>query len=296
MIRWRIWDFLKAAGRLGGSSVIFALLLFAICLWEHYRQKNVPASWLAGTALLFFCYGCYLAWQRENERAVAASARLAKETPQLCLAITSALNVYDAEVDLHVFVLSILLGNAGAPTSVIQWKAVYEIGSSKEVMTGFNIRDTYTVRLPKDTKVFYQREMIQSIIAGHTVERKAYIPGRILLTVPGNRRSQIDTCSYRIKLSAIDFDGNEISAVFSPAATLSPTHSYFPHEAPSTKNDTQADGNGTRVLRGPESSGELRAGDGQPSSSTKATGEREAEAAKVAGDGLITGGNLGSSK
>jgi hypothetical protein len=259
MADWKVWKFLRAAGRIGGSSVIFAVLLFAIGTWEHYKQRNVPASWLVVVGLFFFTYGCYLAWSKEHDKATELSARLVDETPQLRLGILEGLNVYDASRDIHVFVLSVVLGNAGAPTSVLSWRGSYEIGNSREEMIGFNIIDSYTIRLAENTKAFYQRELIQTIIAGHRIERKASITGRILLTVPGNRRTQVDSCSYQIKLTAFDFDGNEVSCVFSPAATASSrSHNYFPHEEPPTRNDIEGNTNETRVLRGPGSTGELR--------------------------------------
>lgn len=59
--------FLKAAGYIGGSSVVLAIVLFAVSIWEHFADKNVNAYWLVFIGVLAFTFGAYRAWASEHE-------------------------------------------------------------------------------------------------------------------------------------------------------------------------------------------------------------------------------------
>lgn len=57
--------FFKDAGYYGGGSVVLAIILFAIAIWEHASGKNIATWWLELIAVLVFCYGCLVAWYKE---------------------------------------------------------------------------------------------------------------------------------------------------------------------------------------------------------------------------------------
>src|SRR5713226_3717965 len=78
MSKPRLKQFVTASVKLGGGSVILAILLFSISIVEHIRNQNVAAYSLVFIAALFFCVGTYLAWSEERdqyEREVATNAK-----------------------------------------------------------------------------------------------------------------------------------------------------------------------------------------------------------------------------
>lgn len=54
--------FVRAAGRIGASSVFFAILLFTISVYEHFIGKNLSAYWFVLAAGVFFTLGAFTAW------------------------------------------------------------------------------------------------------------------------------------------------------------------------------------------------------------------------------------------
>jgi len=59
--------FLKAAGSIGGGSVVLAIVLFVISIEEHFRNKNVNAYWLLLIAAIAIAFGAYRAWAAQSE-------------------------------------------------------------------------------------------------------------------------------------------------------------------------------------------------------------------------------------
>ena len=59
--------FVKAAGSIGGGSVGLAIVLFVVSIYEHFRDKNIPAYWLLLAAAVFFTFGAYRGWASEHE-------------------------------------------------------------------------------------------------------------------------------------------------------------------------------------------------------------------------------------
>ena len=58
----RVFQFIKATGRLGGGSVALAIVLFGISIYEHLIEKSLSAYWLVLAAGVFFAIGAYDAW------------------------------------------------------------------------------------------------------------------------------------------------------------------------------------------------------------------------------------------
>jgi hypothetical protein len=69
-------EFFVAAGRLGGGSVVFALCLFVVSIYEHIADHDIPAYWLEGLGLLALCFGAFIAWSQENRRYLTAAREL----------------------------------------------------------------------------------------------------------------------------------------------------------------------------------------------------------------------------
>src|SRR5258708_9530221 len=92
MLRYRFFEFLRTAGSLGWGSVVLAVILFTITIFEHIRDHNVTAFVVCFLGVFFFCLGAYLAWSKErvarnvaeNARAIA-EAELADRRPKLTM-------------------------------------------------------------------------------------------------------------------------------------------------------------------------------------------------------------------
>lgn len=67
--------FIKATGRFGGGSVVLAIVLFGISIYEHLIGKNVPAYWLVLAAGVFFVVGAYDAWLSADKAFARESAK-----------------------------------------------------------------------------------------------------------------------------------------------------------------------------------------------------------------------------
>lgn len=98
--------FMRAAGTVGLGSVSLAIVLFAISIYEHLRDKNVPAYWLLFAAAVSFCFGAYRAWASEHE---ALTREVGKNVKPL-LKIELAGSLFDVakvphrnELQVHVF-------------------------------------------------------------------------------------------------------------------------------------------------------------------------------------------------
>jgi hypothetical protein len=68
MANFRPFEFIRAAGKLGATSVALAIVLFVISIVEHEREKNFPVYWFICLAALFVAIGAYLAWSAERDK------------------------------------------------------------------------------------------------------------------------------------------------------------------------------------------------------------------------------------
>jgi hypothetical protein len=61
--------FFSEAGTLGMGGVIFAFVFWGIAAEEHVRDKSVPAFWFLVGGCAAFCFGCFMAWAKADDRA-----------------------------------------------------------------------------------------------------------------------------------------------------------------------------------------------------------------------------------
>jgi hypothetical protein len=64
-------EFVRDAGAWGIASVSTAAIFFLIGLWEHSRDKSVPAFWFVCLTLPLFWIGAYVAWFKKQKMVVA---------------------------------------------------------------------------------------------------------------------------------------------------------------------------------------------------------------------------------
>jgi hypothetical protein len=76
-------EFIADAGAWGIASVITAAVLFGIGLWEHYRDKSVPAFWFICLTIPLFWIGAYAAWLKKHKSVIAL--QMDREAPKVFL-------------------------------------------------------------------------------------------------------------------------------------------------------------------------------------------------------------------
>lgn len=86
----RFTAFLKGAGTYGGGSVVLAIILFAVAIGEHAKDKNIGVGWLEYLALGFFCFGAYKAWDNTDKRLQESIRQLKAQLPNVVVEIISA--------------------------------------------------------------------------------------------------------------------------------------------------------------------------------------------------------------
>jgi hypothetical protein len=236
MPRWEDWgmrvsrwfEFFRTAGLLGGGSVIFALVLFAIAVWEHYKDKNVPASWLVACGVLFFGIGLYQAWSKERDEKEAAQARI--ESPNFEFSVGTIIWRYDPQTQLSVFFVLASILNKGHRSIARNWNAEYRIGLAKEQMKSFFLREPYIIPIGDEQITFENGDLLNVRASQNAIERGDMGEGRLLFTLPGDRTHQIAGLQYSIEYSCEDYQGKVYRAVYRPSPEPVPKLVTFAHE------------------------------------------------------------------
>ncbi|MBB5342365.1 hypothetical protein [Tunturibacter empetritectus] len=124
--------------------MIFAVALFAIAVWEHYKEKNVPASWLVASGVFFFAFGFYQAWSKERDEKEGALARI--ESPKFDFLVGTTIPLYDASYDLTIFFMLARILNKGHASVTTDWSATYRLGTAQEKMTSSTYANLIALR------------------------------------------------------------------------------------------------------------------------------------------------------
>jgi hypothetical protein len=173
---------------------------------------------LAGLAVSAAIVTCYRIWSQEFDRAEDLTHTLNDRKPKLSLNIESAIWVYDAERDLTVFVLSACIMNSGEPTVAISWQAKYHLDGTDEQMTGFYIHQLGYRVLVADTELILTNDnLLTPQVLTHRLERGDAKLGRILFTVPGDRREEIKAKQFSITVECFDYEHTPYSTIFKPS-------------------------------------------------------------------------------
>ena len=213
---WDFFRFIRASGRIGGSSVIFALLLFAIAIWEHHAGRNVPTSVLVVCGVVFFCYGSYLAWLKELEEKEAVIDSI--EKPHLELTLGGCTTHYNSEINRTVFFLASSVLNKGHQTSIIKWTVTYAFGGDVEYPEMPHLNSEYTVELGDEQLTFTNENLITVKCRERSIGKGELLDGRVLFTLPRDRRSQQQSGIVKVVVACFDFMGQKEEQVYVPSS------------------------------------------------------------------------------
>jgi hypothetical protein len=216
MRTWQVLKFLNASGKIGGGSVIFAIVLFMVAIWEHYRQKNIPASLLIAAGITFFCYGCYIAWLKELQEKEHIVSSL--EKPDIKLDVVGSNYRYDAEKDVTVFFLAASVINKGHPTSIINWHIKYEFGGDVEFPDMPHLESAYTMEIGGYELVYTNDDLLSIKCRETYIQKGQVVDGRLLYVLPRDRMDQQRSGIVRVTVSCFDYTGVESKAIFIPSS------------------------------------------------------------------------------
>ena len=214
---WKPVIFGDAVRRQWGTLVTGGAIIGALGIWQG-TGHTLPSGvyWVVGVAGLAFSF--YRAWLEQHTEVERLRNENDDRKPRLRLKLESTLYVYDKEKDLTVFVLSAFILNAGAPTVVTGWHGKYIVGSSEEDMKGFYFIDAYDITIGNETITLTNENLIKAQVLTKQLLRGDAKVGRLILTVPGDRRDEVKACKYKIRVECFDFEGTPTLAEFSPDA------------------------------------------------------------------------------
>jgi hypothetical protein len=128
--------FLKAAGYIGLGSVGLAIVLLAISIDEHLRDKSVPSYWLMFIAAVAFAFGAYRAWAAEHEAYQNEVAENAKPSLQIEMMgvffdVSPNPDLQQLQVRLHIYTY-LRVTNLTTPETIIKdGHLVMTVGSNQ---------------------------------------------------------------------------------------------------------------------------------------------------------------------
>ncbi len=215
------WEFVVAAGVLGGGSVILAIVLFVIAAIEHFRDRNVAAAWLFIIACLAFCFGAFSAWNQERESVERSTTEISHLNEQIASLVESHIA---ADIEFAVLGaqpkgshagLIVSLRNSGAESAVIpdswQLSAVTSNGMTyrgwantlKDKNLDFCLGPHKLMRLVKSDALYLKA-------SERPIARNGYAQGFLWFAFPDLDRELLVTSDTKLVLMAKSVSGQTI--------------------------------------------------------------------------------------
>jgi hypothetical protein len=75
----------RDAGFYGGGSVLLAIILLGVTVYEHFKGYSVQTFWLGTLVIIFFCFGAFIAWRKESQKVDDRDAQIERiSKPDRC--------------------------------------------------------------------------------------------------------------------------------------------------------------------------------------------------------------------
>jgi hypothetical protein len=223
--------FFISAGILGTGSVIFAIILFVVGVWEHVKGKAIRAVWFLFFAFIAFASGSYQAWHEQFVATEQAQQKLDDlSKPQLVL---TPVQVIHAQSDTGLeMLIDADIKNLGAPSAAQDFRLRaqgpgYDTGFVPPTFIPDGYKYTTNGKL---MAVFHTRDLLQEKVT-HAIQRGDIIGGWIRFVLPVYNTSpnptgvtltiafkDINDKEYQVSTS----DLNPSSPLYSPAAGSNP--------------------------------------------------------------------------
>jgi hypothetical protein len=137
---------------------------------------------------------------------------------------------FDGEKDRTVFFLGARILNMGGSSITQLWTATYSVGGSSETMKSFYLVGPYVLVIGEEQITFENEDLLNVKTAETVVEKGRAVHGRLLFTVPGNRRDQVNALQHRIEVHFQDYLSNSYSASYTPSSAPLPSLTRHPFE------------------------------------------------------------------
>jgi len=223
---WETWE-----GKMSGIASLF-LTLVATYSTFFAGQEGISRVkvylWVA--AALCFVFANYKAWEKKAKKVQELTLLIEDRRPKLILAIGGSVWTYDSATNKTVFFLSAELLNQGEPTVAIGWSAKYVMGTFSEPMTSFYIHGFYTVTVGVQKLTVTTQDLLNVKTQSTQIERGGHRGGRLLFTLDGDRRRQIETLQFNIEVSCKDYLFTVYTAKYSPTPQAPGGLHYLPTE------------------------------------------------------------------
>lgn len=204
----------------GKMSGIVSLCLTALATYSTFLagDKGIGRAriylWVA--AALCFLYANYAAWHQQHLRNLALEKQLLDSRPKFQLEIGYSLWDYDQVEGITVFFVMAQLLNFGAPSVALMWSAKYSIGASVEDMTSYYLLSPYTLMDGPQKLTITNGDLLNVKTHETQVPKGGRVGGRLLFTLPGDRRVQLASANFRIDVTCYDYLETPASAAYSP--------------------------------------------------------------------------------
>jgi hypothetical protein len=124
-----IWNFILAAGYIGGGSVILAVVLLIVSMIEHQRERNLSAQMFFLIACFAFCFGAYMAWHKQYEKTLRVQTTLDQmNNPVLHASIGQ---IFVAPAGDHnqnaIVTVMVTVTNTGTPSIAQNWHSTIKL-------------------------------------------------------------------------------------------------------------------------------------------------------------------------
>lgn len=221
-----LWQFLVAAGALGGGSVILAIILFIVAVIEHLRDRNVGAAWLFMIGCLAFCFGSFAAWKDERASLDERTAQVNQLQQQIGSLTHSQVA---AEIEFSILGaqghgshagLIVSLRNAGAETAVVpdSWRLVAITANGTPFEGWANTLKDKNLDFcigPHSLMRFVRADALYLKASAHPIGRNGFEQGFLWYSFPDLQRSQLVSPDTRLVLSATTVSGQTVQAEIS---------------------------------------------------------------------------------
>jgi len=222
-------QFIKTAGLLGGGSVLFAIALFAVAIYEHVKDADVQSSWLIALGVVFYSFGAYMAWNRERDAYEEEKTR--QERPHFAINIETGTFKYRSEDKCSEVILAALIVNQGSPSIAAGWKVSYECRGNIEPMA-VSYLGPLVKELPMLDGVLdiSNDDLISTKTLTDQIPRGGAQHGRIICTIAGDRTEEWNSQpAPTVTLTCLDYLCTPYSAIYQRGAS-NPYLAFYPSE------------------------------------------------------------------
>jgi len=209
------------------SCAIFTGLAYASARYGWTNEKI--ERWMSVLAVGSLLLAPILAWWEQDKKVEQLEAELKTTQPQFEFELGPTIWVYDTALDKTIFFTLGSILNKGHASVTQSWSATYRLGPCSEAMVSFFLRPSYTVTIGHEVLTLTTPDLLNAKTAENMIQRGQRVNGRLLFTLPGDRRSQIASTTFEIEIKCHDFLGVAYTAKFHPATeplTALVTHAH----------------------------------------------------------------------